>query len=370
MGDVVAAVSRKAGADFALERLTLDQPRAGEIQVRIEGVGLCHSDILARDGAIPVRLPAVFGHEGAGEVVSVGPGVTRPAGGDKVLLTFGFCGHCARCDAGEAPYCEHFGMLNYSGGRPDGASTLTAGEERIGSSFFAQSSFASYAIATETNAIRIPEGLPVALMGPLGCGVQTGAGAIMNTLACRPGSSLLVTGGGSLGLSAVLGAVVQGCTTIIVSEPHDARRVIALEIGATHAIDPPAVDLVSAVRQAAPTGVDYVFDSTAAPAVISAAISCLGVRGKMAMAGVPKSPDTTAPIPLLPMVGMGQTLVGCVEGDSRPHEFLPRLMALHAQGRFPFDKLLQTYKFGEINQAVADHHAGRCVKAVLLPDHG
>lgn len=366
--DITAAVARGAGEAFSIEKLTLEAPREGEIQVRILGVGLCHSDILARDGTIPVQLPAVFGHEGAGQVIAVGDGASRHKVGDMVLLTFGFCGQCARCDGGDAPYCEQSGLINYSGGRPDGTSTLSAGGERIGSNFFAQSSFADHVIALENNAIPIPAGLPVELMGPLGCGVQTGAGAIMNTLRCKAASSLLITGGGSLGLSAVLAAVVQGCTTIIVSEPHEARRQLALELGATHAIDPGAGNLAESVRTIVPAGVDYIFDSTAVPTVISAAIASLGMRGKLALAGVPKTPDTSVPLPLLQMVALGQTIVGEVEGDSDPHEFLPRLMALHAAGRFPFDKLLRTYRLSDINQAVSDHHAGVCVKAVLLPD--
>jgi aryl-alcohol dehydrogenase len=364
---VSAAVCRAPGAAFSIEQLTLEEPRADEVLVKIMGVGLCHSDLLASEGVIPVKLPAVFGHEGSGEIVAVGSAVKTVRLGDKVVLTFGSCGHCGRCTSGDFAYCDSSPQLNYSGGRLDGSSALHDGKKSISSHFFGQSSFSGMVLSYERNTVTVPEDVPLEIMGPLGCGVQTGAGAIMNTLQCYAGSSLLITGGGSLGLSALLAAVVQGCSKIIMVEPHESRRKLALALGATHTIDPKNVDLAKTVRDILPRGVDFAFDSTAIPAVLSAAIASLGVRGALAMAGVPSDASASLPVPLLPMVGMGQMVRGLVEGDSKPREFIPRLIALYREGRFPFDKLVKTYPLEQINEAVADHRAGRCVKAVLIP---
>lgn len=366
--EVYAAVSRSVGTEFIIEKLTLGNPRSDEVLVRIAGVGICHTDLLARDGIIPIARPAVFGHEGAGTVLAIGDKVTRVKPGDKVVLTFGFCGSCAPCQSGEPAYCASSAAINLSGGRLDGSKSLQSDVEEVSSHFVGQSSFADTALAYEQNTILIPDDVPVEIMGPLGCGVQTGAGAIINTLRCEPGKSLLVTGGGSVGLSAVLAAIVQGCSPIIVVEPHDARRALALELGATHAIDPRTADTATAVREIVPTGVDYAFDSTANSAVIGTAASALAMRGRLALAGVPSDPAAMISLPVLPMVAMGQSVIGVVEGDSNPSILIPYLISLYQAGRFPLDRLITTYFLSDINQAVADQHEGRCVKAVLIPD--
>lgn len=362
-----AAVSRAAGADFTLESAALEDPRDDELLVQIKGVGLCHTDLLARDGFIPIPYPSVLGHEGAGIVLKVGSAVKSIRTGDHVVLTFASCGHCRRCDRMERPYCESAAPMNYGGARPDGSKSISVRDEAVSSHFFCQSSFASMALARESNAIVVDRALPIEMLGPLGCGVQTGAGAIMNTLACEEGSSVLITGGGSLGLSAVLAARLQGCKTIIVSEPHATRRALALELGATHALDPAAGALAAAVRAIAPAGLDYAFDTTGLSVVVADAMASLGVRGTLAIAGVPPKPDSVLPVPMLPLIGMGQTVKGVVEGDSEPKTFIPKLIELYRGGRFPFDKLVTIYPLEKINEAVADHHAARCVKAVLVP---
>jgi aryl-alcohol dehydrogenase len=365
--DIKAAVARGAEKPFSIETLSLEQPRDDEIVVKIAGVGLCHTDLVIRQGFIPFPQPAVLGHEGSGEVVAVGAGVTSLVPGDHVVLSFAACGHCRHCDHADPAYCEHTGALNYSGARLDGSAALRNGDERVASHFFGQSSFASMAIAYERNAIKVDADLPLELLGPLGCGIQTGAGAVINTLACRAGSSLLVTGGGSVGLSAVLAAVAQGCAQIIVSEPQAGRRALALELGATHVIDPLAEDVAAAVRAILPGGVDYAFDATGMPQVLGGVMGALGVRGTLAIAGVPPAPDAILPVPILPLVSMGQTVKGLIEGDSQPDLFIPQLIALYRAGRFPFDKLIKTYPLDAINEAIEQHHAGKCVKAVLVP---
>lgn len=364
---VKAAIARETGGAFEMAELELDDPREDEILVRIVGVGLCHTDLVARDGFMPFQLPAVLGHEGSGIVEKIGAKVRKVNVGDKVGLTFRSCGDCDRCKRGEPAYCHTMPMLNYAGMRPDGSKALHENGTDIISNFFGQSSFANYALAYERNVVKLPNDVPVELMGPLGCGVQTGAGGIMRSLACEKGSTLLILGGGAVGMSAVMAAVIRGCSTIIVVEPVESRRRIALDLGATHCIDPKASpDLAAAVRAIVPIGVDYAFDTTGIPAVLEATMGCLGPHGTFGIVGVPP-PGTKMPGDLLPVITYGHTVKGIIEGDSDPDEFIPELIALYKAGRFPFDKLIKTYPMSEINRAIDEQHKGDCVKVVLLP---
>lgn len=367
---ITAAIVRTAGAPFTLEQIELDAPRTGEVLVRIVGVGVCHTDLVAQAGLFPMTMPAVFGHEGAGIVEKVGPGVSKVVPGDRVAITFLSCGHCPTCERREPAYCHTRPALNYQGVRPDGSKTLRDGNGQISGSFFGQSSFATHALALERNVVRVPEGVPLQIAGTLGCGVQTGAGAIMRSMACRPGSALLILGGGAVGLSAVMGAVIQGCETIIVVEPNAKRRDLAHTLGATHTIDPSAArDLGQAIRSIAPQGADYAFDTSGVPTVIDSVPACLAPRGTFGFVGIPPSTarDLGLPGTLLTAMGNGFTYRGIIEGDSDPDQFIPQLMALHLQGRFPFDKLTKTYPLAEINLAIAEQQQGLCTKPVLLP---
>lgn len=365
-----AAIAYENVAEFGWSDVELDEPRADEILVRIAGVGLCHTDLIARDQFIPVGSPAVLGHEGAGEVVKVGSAVTKVAPGDRVALSFRSCGACHNCDDHMPSYCEHFIGLNMSGARPDGSKAVTLDNVPIASNFFGQSSFAEYALAYETNVVRIDDtDVPLELLGPLGCGVQTGAGGVMRSLACPAGSSLLVIGGGSVGLAAVMGGAVQQCGTIIVVEPHASRRELALELGATHAIDPIGNDVAAAVRDILPNGVEYAFDSTGRPDSFKAVLASLAVRGHFGMVSA-EAADTTMIIEVNSFILAGHHVHGIIEGDSDPDSFIPELVAHYKAGRFPYDRLVTTYPLSDINRAIADQHAGRCIKAVLIPDHG
>ncbi|HET7335685.1 MAG TPA: NAD(P)-dependent alcohol dehydrogenase [Rhizomicrobium sp.] len=364
---ITAAIARHVGGDFEIAELDLDKPREDEILVRIEGVGLCHTDMIAVEGRMPFALPAVLGHEGSGIVEQVGAAVHKVKVGDAVGLTFRSCGTCTRCKRGDPAYCHTMPELNYAGMRPDGSKALHENGQAIVSNFFGQSSLATHAIAYERNVVKLPKDVPVELMGPLGCGIQTGAGGIMRSLACEEGSTLLVLGGGAVGLSAVMGAAVQKCATIILVEPHEARRKIAMELGATHTIDPKdAPDLAAAVRAIIPIGVDYAFDTTGIPSVLQAVMGCLGPHGVFGIVGVPPA-DAPVPGNLLSMITFGHTVKGIIEGDSDPDEFIPELLALYKEGRFPFDRLIKTYPMREINRAIKDQHDGKCVKIVLLP---
>jgi len=217
--------------------------------VKIAGVGLCHTDIVFSGRTDGYPFPAVFGHEGSGVVLAVGEAVTKVAPGDAVAISFRSCGHCDRCDSHDPAYCRTMPMLNYTGAREDGSTSLSGPSGAVASNFFGQSSFASHALTYEENVVKVDDDLPLELLGPLGCGIQTGAGGVMRSLNAKKGSSILIMGGGPVGLAAVMGARIQACGTIILLEPQANRRDLAKEFGATHVIDPNETpDLVDAVR--------------------------------------------------------------------------------------------------------------------------
>lgn len=361
-----AAIGYGDRKTFELKPVELGPLRDDEILVKIAGVGVCHTDLYFRDeGLMP--SPCVLGHEGAGTVVEVGKRVTKLRPGDRVALSFHSCGLCATCEAGSPAYCERFVPLNFGGTRPDGSHSVTLDGKGVASSFFGQSSFAGHAIAYERNAVKIEDAdLPLELLGPLGCGFQTGAGAIMQSLACPPGSSLLVIGGGSVGLAAVMGAAIQGCNPIIVAEPHAPRRKLALELGAHHAIDPLEDGTAEKVRNIVPPGVDYAFDTTGRPESFALMLACVGIRGHLGLVSA-QTAKTRIDIDVNQLILAGLTVHGIIEGDSDPDEFIPELIAHFRAGRFPFDRLVRTYPMSEINKAIEDQHRGKCVKVVLIP---
>ena len=362
---ITAAIAREPRKPLCVEAVDIEDPRADEILVRMVAVGLCHTDLLVVDQILPTPLPAVLGHEGAGIVEAVGSGVTRFKAGDRVVLSFNSCGQCVQCTKGAPAYCINFQALNFGGVRSDGSQALCSCGKGLSSNFFGQSSFASYALANERNAVKVSAEAPLELLGPLGCGVQTGAGAVMRSLAAEAGSAIVIFGGGPVGLSAVMGAVVQGCSTVILVEPIESRRTLGLAVGATHVIDPRAEDVVTRVKEIVPAGANYSVETSGAMPALDAAVQCLAVRGKMAIVGVPVDLATTLGLNVIGMMVSGLTVTTVVEGDSVPDEFIPQLIALHAEGRFPFDKLIRTYPFADINRAVEDQLGGRCVKAVL-----
>lgn len=367
MMQISAAVVTEVGAPFTITDVELHDPTAEEVLVEIAGVGLCHTDIAVKEGHLPFPLPGVLGHEGSGTVIAVGSGVTTVTVGDHVAMSFNSCGGCTHCSKGEPAYCHNFLEYNFSGVRSDGSSGLDSAGTKLGANFFGQSSLASHALAHERSIVKLAPDAPLALVGPLGCGIQTGAGAIMNSLDVQPGSTVVITGAGSVGLSALLAAVVREAATIIVAEPHQSRRTLAIELGATHTIDPLAGDLSEQIREIAPTGADYALDTTAVRSVVEGLMTSLGVRGTLGLLAVPADPNAVFSVGLFqpPLLGLG--IRGIVEGDAVPQTFIPYLLDLYSQGRFPFDKLITTMPLVQINEAVAAQHRGEVVKVVLTP---
>lgn len=362
---ITASVLRAPNQPLSVEQLQIAEPQAHEVLVRIVGAGICHTDLGYAAGVVEAPCPLVLGHEGAGVVEAVGPGVTKLAPGDHVVLTFDYCGECRNCRRQKMVHCEHFIPLNLAPDRLDGSSALSNGAQVHGH-FFGQSSFASYAIASERNAIRVPEDAPLELLGPLGCGVQTGAGTVLNSLQPEEESSIAIFAAGSVGLSALMAAVVAGCSTIIAVDLNPARLELARELGATHTIDPSAENPVERIIEMTGGGVDYSVDAIGLPAVVRQAVECLASPGVCASVGFQGLPNETtlAQGHLL----FGRTLVGVIEGDSIPDQFIPYMIELHRQGRFPFDRLIERYPFAEINRAVEDAHHGHVLKPVLTFD--
>ncbi|GAB3710338.1 NAD(P)-dependent alcohol dehydrogenase [Nocardiopsis oceani] len=363
-----AAVLEATGGEFTLKDLAIGDPGPGEVLFEVAGVGLCHTDIAVREGHLPFPFPGVLGHEGSGTVLAVGEGVTKVGIGDRVAASFNSCGKCTQCRAGVPAYCLEFMDRNFGGARPDGTSALSHAGQPVASNFFGQSTFARHAMARERNVVKIPESVPLEIAGPLGCGVQTGAGAVLNALDAEQGSSLLVTGGGSVGLSGVLAAVARGVGTVIVSDPLPQRRELALSLGATHVVDPTASSMSARVREILPEGVDYVLDTTAMEDVIIEILASMGQRGHLGMVGVPQQPQAALNVNLLEMQARGMSFTGIVEGNSDPDSFIPELIALYEKGVLPFDRLVTTLPFDRINEAVAAQASGEAVKVVLV--HG
>jgi aryl-alcohol dehydrogenase len=240
--------------------------------------------------------------------------------------------------------------------------------QRLGGCFFGQSSFATHAVAPARCLVRVDRDLPLEILGPLGCGVQTGAGAVMRTLDLQPGATLLVAGAGAVGLSAVMAARLRGCGEIIVLEPDARRRALALELGATRVLDTaPANAQLACVENWVPGGVDAALDCSGNAQAIAACLACLGIRGTLGLIGA-SAMDTPLPGHVNGLLSRGQTIRGIIEGDSDPRAFIPELLAHYVAGDFPFDRMIRRYPFAEINRAVAEHERGETVKAVLVMD--
>jgi aryl-alcohol dehydrogenase len=363
--DITAAITRHKGAPFTLEPARLRGPIEDEVLVRIVATGMCHTDMIIRDQYYPVPLPAVLGHEGAGVIEEVGPRVKHLAKGDHVVLTYGACGHCLPCDSGMNSYCTEFFARNFGGGDEHGHSAISdAKGESIHDHFFAQSSFATYALSREGSAIKVPKEAPLELLGPLGCGIQTGAGAVINSLKVSPGSSFLSLGAGAVGLSSVLAAKLAGAATIIAVDIVPSRLALARELGATHTINSKDQDLVEAVKAITGDGVNFALESTGIPAVLTQGVAALGRLGVLGVVGASHL-GTMVPFDVNDLLIAGKSIRGICEGDSVPSKFIPDLVNLYLQGRFAFDKLVKFYPFEQINQAAEDSEKGITLKPIL-----
>jgi len=365
---ISAAVVRAKDGPFLLEELDLEDPREDEVQVRVVGAGICHSDLSIRDQMLPAPLPMVLGHEGAGIVEAVGKKVTKVAPGDHVVMSYMTCGKCRNCITGLPACCDAIFPLNFAGMRSDGSGGFkspAANRNYVHGFFFSQSSFATHALCNERNVIKVPNDVPLKILGPLGCGIQTGAGSVLRALQPPAGSTIAVFGTGPVGISSIMAARVAGCTAIIGIDINEGRLSLAQELGATHVINANRADPVEQVRAITRGGADYSIDSTGISKVTRQALECLRIPGTCGViGGAPLGTEITFTWESL---FFGRTVRGIVEGDAIPELFIPQMIELYRAGRFPFDRLITFYPLADINKAAQDAERGLVLKPVLLP---
>jgi aryl-alcohol dehydrogenase len=358
------AVSGPDGDKFELREVEVGAPRADEVVVQIASSGICHTDIASHHGLFGTRKPVVLGHEGAGTVIEVGSAVTSVAVGDSVVLTMSGCGTCAICISGDPAHCSKIYELNMAGGRLDGSSAYEGGD--VISHFGRQSSFATISVVPEPSVVVVPPGSDLHLIGPLGCGLMTGAGAVLNVLRITPGSRVAVFGAGAVGLAAVMAARICGASTIIAVDVFANRLELAEQVGATHVVTAGSDTTLEEVRDLSAGGVDYSVEASGHPAGLEQAVDSLGYRGVCAVVGT--AAGAKGSFDWAPFQIKGATIRGVVLGDAIGKLFVSSMLDYHAKGMFPFERFVTTYAFADINQAVEDSEAGRTVKPVLVMD--
>nr|WP_272950000.1 NAD(P)-dependent alcohol dehydrogenase [Agrobacterium tumefaciens] len=359
-----AAVLEEKDGPFILREVKLEAPRPDEVLVRMVATGICSTDAHVRQQLMPTPLPAILGHEGAGIVEDVGSAVSHLKPGDHVVLSYHSCGHCKPCMSSHAAYCDHVWETNFAGARLDGTIGVTTPDgNRLHAHFFGQSSFSTYALAHQRNAVKVPDDVPLELLGPLGCGFQTGAGSVLKALDVPVGASIAIFGVGAVGLAAIMAAHVADAAIIIAIDVNAERLKLAYELGATHCVNPrEQTDVTSAIRGIASRGVEYVLDTSGRKENLDAGIGALAPMGQF---GFVAFNDHSGAVVDASRLTVGQSLIGIIQGDAISGLMIPELVGLYRNGRFPFDRLLTFYDFDDINEAFDDVAAGRVIKAVL-----
>jgi len=361
-----AAICRGNTQPFAIEDVELDALRPDELRVRVVACGVCHTDMAVRDEQLPVPHPVVLGHEGAGIVEEVGSDVTVAKPGDRVVMSFNSCGSCPSCDIDAPTYCYNFFPENWAGTRADGSPVMFQNGAPMNANFFGQSSFATHAIAHQANTVKVPDTashIPLARIAPIGCGLMTGAGAVLRSMKVRVGLPIAVFGTGTVGMAAIMAAKIAGAEPIIAVDVNDERLALAKELGATHAFN--AKDAaIDKIRDLAPQGIGYAFDTTGINSVIEDAWSLLAPKGICGIVGA-SSPEDNLTFNESAMMGGGRTVMGILGGDSDVGPFLCELLDYHVKGQFPFEKLIGYFEFDQINEAIHASEDGSVVKPVL-----
>lgn len=354
-----AAVLEAAGAPFTVTDVDLSDPRPDEVLVRIDSVGICGTDL---EFANFFPTPVVLGHEGAGVVERVGERVIGLAPGDHVAMSFTSCGACRNCLTGAPSYCLRFDALNFTGRRPDGSSAISRDGVELNGHFLGQSSFASHVIAPARAVVPIATEHDLRVAAPFGCGIQTGAGGVLNVLHPAPGASIAIFGAGAVGVAAILAAGLSGCDPIVAVDVNPAKLDAARGYGATHAVNAADGDIAGELAAIAPDGLQYAIDTTGRADVLRVAVEALGPLGTAGVIGI--GPSESMSFEWRSVLN-GRTVTGIIGGASLPQLFIPRLLDLHAAGRFPVDRMMSYFPFEQINEAVAAVRSGTVAKAVL-----
>ncbi|EED16210.1 alcohol dehydrogenase, putative [Talaromyces stipitatus ATCC 10500] len=366
-----ALVVEKPQGPFVLHDVIFDEVRDDEVLVEIKYSGLCHTDLVAQQGLIPLAgFPVILGHEGAGIVRRLG-GCLKDQSlkvGDHVLLSFSSCMNCSYCAQGQNGLCPQMHAINFTGTRlADGSNpaSLRNGTS-IRSKFFGQSSFSKLAVVSENSIVKCElSDEEFAIMAPMGCGYLTGAGTVMTVLKPRKQSTLAILGMGAVGLSALIAAKAMGVQRLIAVDILDTKLSLAKSLGATDIVNSNNIEsLGKALRELARNGVDHIIDTTGLSFMIEEGINALGHGGSFAIVGAPR-PGGTITIDPLDMLRSCKRIVGVVEGASNPATLIPELIRLHREGLFPVERLSRTYSVTDLDIAIEDLKAGNIVKPVL-----
>lgn len=371
--ECIAFVVEEEKAGFTLKNIFLDEVRENEYLIEMKYSGICHTDLVAQNHGsdLGVTFPIILGHEGAGYVREIGSKVKNNDihVGDFVLLSINYCGECKQCRNNVPACCHNGGMLHM--GATHRADKSTPGRMKDGrsvkSQFFGQSSFAAMSVVDETCVIKF-DGDPqkAAIFAACGCGFQTGAGTVLNVLKPERDDSIVVFGLGSVGLTALMAAKYLGVRQIIAVDIIEERLSLAKELGATELVDSTRTpDFVNEIIRITRHGADYCIDCTGATSVIQNMVNCLAKRGTAAVVGIPPAGQEITVDPLK-ILFQARRLVGCLEGESIPQQFVPELVKMQMTGKFPLEKLCNTYPYQNLQQALSDMRTGKVIKPVLV----
>ena len=342
-----------------VDDLEVEPPGPGEVRVRLQAAGVCQSDLAVVSGKIPWPTPCVLGHEGAGVVDTLGPGVDHLAVGDPVVLsTIRNCGHCDACNRGRPTHCRGtFGKIFQPFRR--------AGEPVH--SFAASSVFTDFTVVDAVQAVKIPAGLPATSTALVGCAVLTGVGAVLNRARVSQGSSCAVIGIGGIGLNVLQGARLAGALPIVAIDSNPDKEAVARRFGATHFIDASQQDAAGAVRELCPNGVDFAFECVGSPALVKLATELLDWGGAAVVIGVP-APGSEASFEIGAMYH-DKSILMCRYGGSHPQHDIPLYTSLYSEGRLLLDELVtKTYALEDVESAFQDLRDGKLARGVLRID--
>jgi alcohol dehydrogenase len=368
-----AAVLNRMGAPtpyaeskpLSIAEVDLDPPGPGEVLVKIAAAGLCHSDLSVIDGNRPRPMPMVLGHEAAGVVEELGPGVDDLVVGDHVVLVFvPSCGHCVPCAEGRPALCEPGAAANAAG-------TLLSGAKRIHcdgvevNHHIGCSAFAEYATVSRRSLVKIDRELPLDEAALFGCAVMTGVGAVINTARVQAGSSVAVIGLGGVGLATLLGAVAAGARRVVAIDLSDDKLGLARQLGATDTFNAGASDAVEAIRAATNGGVEYAFEMAGSVRAMELAYTITRRGGTTVTAGLPP-PTHTFNLPQVNLVAEERTVKGSYIGTCVPARDIPRYVELYRRGRLPVDRLMSSHlKLDDINLGFDLLHEGKAVRQIV-----
>jgi len=358
-----AAILSEVNGPLSLEEIEVGDPKNGEVLIRMVASGVCHTDVSVMHGLLPAPMPIVLGHEGAGVVEAVGPGVTKLKKGDHVVTAaVSHCAKCRQCLSGEPFFCSTMMPLAFGGCMNDGTKRFRRGKDEV-SHFFLQSSWAEYTIAPEHIAVKVPSELPLEKLGPLACGLETGAGAVLNIARVRAGESVAIFGCGGVGLAAIMAAKASRASPIIAVDMLDHRLKMAEELGASETINAKGTNVVEAIQKLTGGGVDWGFECIGRADTIRQTVDSTRMGGTAVITGAMAAGAEVT------LDGLGLILKSVkanIEGGSIPDVFIPLLIKLWQQGDFPFDKLLSApFAFKDIGQAIQGMEKGEVIKPVI-----